>query len=248
MDVSAASDFIGSGIYFFIERGNYMSNLKFILPEDTLCADGATESDICPASVTGVPFCERLSFEDSSLINSADHKPIYIKKAPAAAMKFTQLKHSDNKSCAVFSELIPAYMKELDENAGRMYRPEWAPKWARSMINIQGDSDRHLELCYSEETLVGFLYGKRDYKQHRGYVRPGWGYIMEFYVLPKYRRNGYGKLMYTRLESLFQKDGVKRMYLTSDPVTGQPFWEAMGFVNTGKISPENALTIYEKDI
>lgn len=216
--------------------------------EDTLRADGASKFYICPDSVTGVPFWNSIGFEDSGLMDPDDHKPIYIKKAPMAALKFTQLSQDDNKSCAEFLELIPAYMKELDNNAGRMYRPEWAPKWAKSMIDIQGDSDRHLELCYSNEDLVGFLYGKRDHKEHRGYVRPGWGYIMEFYVLPKYRRNGYGKLMYTRLESLFKKDGVKRMYLTSDPVTGQPFWEAMGFINTGEISSENHLIIYEKNI
>ena len=32
----------------------------------------------------------------------------------------------------------------------------------------------------------------------------------------------------------------------SDPVTGKPFLEAMGYKNTGEKSPENNLAIYEK--
>ena len=54
--------------------------------------------------------------------------------------------------------------------------------------------------------------------------------------------------MLQRLESLFRERGVDRMYLTADPVTGRPFWEAMGFVCTGEISPENSLLIYEKSL
>lgn len=71
---------------------------------------------------------------------------------------------------------------------------------------------------------------------------------MEYYVIPEYRRKGYGKAMFERIESLFRSHGVQRMYLTADPVTGKPFWEALGFQRTGETSPENGLYIYEKDI
>ena len=87
-----------------------------------------------------------------------------------------------------------------------------------------------------------------DHPEHRGYIRAGWGYIMEFFVLPEYRRGGYGREMFRRLQALFQKDGAKQMYLTADPVTGRPFWEAMGFAASGERSPENQLEIYEKTI
>lgn len=69
---------------------------------------------------------------------------------------------------------------------------------------------------------------------------------MEFYVLPEFRRNGYGKQMYSHLEELLIMDGAKGLYLTSDPVTGKPFWLACGYKSTGKKSPENNQEIYEK--
>ena len=71
---------------------------------------------------------------------------------------------------------------------------------------------------------------------------------MEFYVRPEHRRYGYGTEMFRRLEKLFYEDGAKMMYLTADPVTGRPFWEAVGFVSTNEKSPENKLFIYEKPI
>lgn len=214
--------------------------------ESLLRADGATKFYLCPDSVTGLPFWKSLGFVDSGLTDPDDQKPIYTKPALGAAMAFIQLNRSDPASCAAFSRLIPAYMKELDGNAGRVHRPEWAAKWAESMLDAQGDPDRHLEVCYVGGNLVGFLYGKRDHPNHPGYIRPGWGYILEFYVLPEYRRKGYGRRMYKRLEALFRKDGITQVYLTADPVSGKPFWEAIGFTDSGDISVENKLDIYEK--
>lgn len=65
---------------------------------------------------------------------------------------------------------------------------------------------------------------------------------------PQDRRQGYAKSMFLHLEKLFSKHGAKRMWLTADPVTGKPFWEAVGFINTGTKSPENNYDIYEKEI
>lgn len=110
------------------------------------------------------------------------------------------------------------------------------------------DKDRFVELCYLGEDLIGFTYGKIDREEHRGYVRPGWGYVMEFYVKPEYRRNGYGREVYKHLENIFKANGVSNVWLTADPVTGEPFWSAVGFANSGKKSPENNLYIYEKEL
>ncbi len=146
-----------------------------------------------------------------------------------------------------FERLVSLYETELDSHLNRKTSPEILSKWANSMINIQGDSDRHLEICYDANNLIGFLYGKLDHPEHRGYIKVGYGYIMEFYVLPEFRHNGYGTQMYKHLEELLKTDGAKGLYLTSDPVTGKPFWEFMGFSYTGQKSPENNLDIYEKE-
>ena len=91
-----------------------------------------------------------------------------------------------------------------------------------------------------------YVYKLVGVKSHEGYIKVGYGYIMEFYVLPEFRRNGYGKQMYSHLEELLITDGAKGLYLTSDPITGKPFWLACGYKNTGEKSPENNQEIYEK--
>ena len=143
--------------------------------------------------------------------------------------------------------MIP-YNQELDEHKNRTTSMDFIVKWTHSILNMQGAYDRHLELCYDSENLIGFLYGNVDHEDHKGFVKPGYGYITELYVKPEFRKKGYGSAMFKRLEGHFASNGIKKMYLTADPVTGKPFWEAMEFVNTGIMSPENGQGIYEKAV
>lgn len=163
-------------------------------------------------------------------------------------IKYVRVFAQNQEVCAAFRALMTSYMEELDAHSDEPLPMDLLPKWIDSIIAMQGPSDRHTELCYVGDNLIGFLYGKVDHEDHKGFIKPGYGYIMEFYVCPQYRRKGYGKKMFLHMEHLFRKDGAKRMYLTADPVSGKPFWEAMGFANTGEQSPENKLDIYEKDV
>ena len=163
-------------------------------------------------------------------------------------IKYVQISADNEELCKAFKSLMVPYMEELDAHSDTPLPMDLLPKWIDSIIAMQGPSDRHTELCYVGDNLIGFLYGKVDHEDHKGFIKPGYGYIMEFYVCPQYRRKGYGKRMFLHMEHLFRKDGAKRMYLTADPVSGKPFWEAMGFANTGEQSPENKLDVYEKDV
>ena len=119
-------------------------------------------------------------------------------------------------------------------------------RFIASIVSMSEDKDRFVELCYLGENLIGFAYGKIDREEHRGYVRPGWGYVMEFYVVPQLRRKGIGTAMFHHLESCFKLDGATQMYLTTDTNEGIAFWQHMGFVNTHEKCPENQMEIYEK--
>lgn len=147
-----------------------------------------------------------------------------------------------------FHRLMRIYAKELDENQHRSTAPEILEKWTDSIILRQHDKGRYLKLCHDGTTLTGFVFGKIDLPDDKGYKKIGYGYIMEFFVLPEHRRRGFGREMLRRLQAFFAANGADRMYLTADPVTGVPFWEKMGFVRTGEISPENGLEIFEKEV
>ena len=161
---------------------------------------------------------------------------------------YIQLSADHAETCKVFESLMYEYLDEMNEHSEQPLSKEFQKKWINSIITIQGPPDRHLELCFVENSPIGFFYGKIDHKDHKGFIKPGYGYIMEFYVKPDFRRNGYGKAMFNHMQELFVNDGAETMYLTADPVTGKPFWEAVGFLNTNEKSPENHLYIYEKFI
>ena len=163
-------------------------------------------------------------------------------------IRYIPLSADNAENCRAFASLMYDYIDETNEHSERPLPGEYRQKWIDSIIAMQGPADRHLELCCVGEVPIGFFYGKIDHKDHRGFIKPGYGYIMEFYVKPDYRRRGYGKRMFKRLERLFHLDGAEMMYLTADPVTGKPFWESVGFENINEKSPENHQYIYEKSV
>ena len=144
-------------------------------------------------------------------------------------------------------ELVIPYMRELDSHYPDVEpAPEEAIRnYTKSMVNNQGSADRYLEICTLDGEPIGFYHAKVDHAEHKGYIKPGYGYVMEFYIVPRHRRKGFGALMFQRLCSLLATHGVRQIYLTTDPVSGKPFWERLGFVYKGEISPDNEQEIYE---
>ena len=106
----------------------------------------------------------------------------------------------------------------------------------------------HFELFFYEDVPVGFANFAIDTGGISGLIDKGFGFIMEFYIALEFRRKGYGKLFYNHIEETLKNDGTKNIYLTSDTITGVPFWIAMGFIESGKIDPDNKLPIYIKNI
>ena len=98
--------------------------------------------------------------------------------------------------------------------------PSIASKFIASIVDIAEDKDRFVELCYLGEYLIGFVYGKIDREEHRGYVRPGWGYVMEFYIKPEYRRNSYGRENYKHLENILKSNTSYNGYIELVDIAG----------------------------
>ena len=164
-------------------------------------------------------------------------------------LRFEQIDPKNKMQCECFKKMMYAYSEELggmEELCGEQDIAAVIEKWVQSILRLLGPSDRHLELCWLGDQPAGFLYGKVDHEEHRGFVKPGYGYVMEFYVAPLLRRKGIGTAMLRHLESCFKLDGATQMYLTTDTNEGIAFWQYMGFVNTHEKCPENQTEIYEK--
>ena len=168
-------------------------------------------------------------------------------------IRFTQI-YKENQD--LHQELLPLwldYMKEIGEhNSNSPYNNDEIIKDIQGLerrVKIQGNrKEMHFELFYCDDLLIGFANFAIDTGTVYGLIEAGYGVVMEFYIAPNYRRKGYGKILFGHIEKALKSDGTQHIYLTPDLVTGEAFWVAMGFRDTGKVDPDNKLPIYLKNI
>lgn len=164
-------------------------------------------------------------------------------------LKFSQIE-KDNK--VQYEELIKLwipFINELDEHCGKHTDITVIENQVQKRVNIQGmRNDMHFEICYCNGVPIGFANFAVDLGGIKGLLDAGYGFIMGFYISPEYRRQGYGRTMVNHIQDVFKSHGVKYMYTSPDPVTGEPFWSAMGFEDSGKMDPDDKLPIYIKSV
>lgn len=67
-----------------------------------------------------------------------------------------------------------------------------------------------------EMDIVGFIIYQIDNEKSDWNKRPGFGFIREFYIEPKHRRQGYGNQLLKNAELCLKRLGIEYVYLTSD--------------------------------
>ena len=100
-----------------------------------------------------------------------------------------------------------------------------------------------IDFALDGETAAGFSVYQIDKPESDWYKRPGWGFIREFYIVPAFRKAGFGRALATHTENALYQMGAERLYLTSDGAI--PFWRRCGW----KLSDEvcsNEQRILEK--
>lgn len=152
-------------------------------------------------------------------------------------IEYVRVNRENPNHCADFMNLGYAYMKEVAPNKSL----EVHDKFLNSILNRQNEKERWLIALKVNASMVGFAHFKIDRNE-----RIGWGYILEFYISPTFRRNGLGRTLYSYIKQEFIDCGMKEIWLTADKTNGEPFWFSVGFRDTGKT--ENELKILEISI
>ncbi len=60
-----------------------------------------------------------------------------------------------------------------------------------------------------------------------------YGTVNDFYISPKHRRKGYGRILNEYIENIFKDNQTATVLLYPDPVCGIPFWKAVEYRDTG---------------
>ena len=149
--------------------------------------------------------------------------------------------------CQLLEELMMAYVAETDMHRNISTPKDLIPKIAKSMVN-KLDCNRILVVVTDGNSGVGFCYAKIDRVGDRGMIRPDWGYVMELFVSPQYRKNGVGRNLINICEKFFRENGASNVWLTADSVTGIPFWIACGYSDSNEVSSENGQKVMTKHL
>jgi len=110
-------------------------------------------------------------------------------------------------------------------------------KFLRSILTRQGEPDRWLLILKHRNECIGFIHMKID----RG-ERQGWGFILEFHIVPTKRKLGWGRGFFNLIVKILKARGVKNIWLLTIPAVEQ-FWYSLGFKETGEIDRETGQKI-----
>ena len=165
-------------------------------------------------------------------------------------LTYLQIDRSNAKHFEIAKSLWLSFIHEVNEHDGTTETEEEIIDGLRKRISIQGSRpDMHFEIAFlKDDEPVGIAMFAIDTGTVYGLLEAGYGTVMGFFIRKEYRRKGFGREFFCHIEEILKKDGAPKIYLTPDGVTGEPFWRAVGFTDSGKIDPDNKMPIYIKDI
>ena len=148
-------------------------------------------------------------------------------------LELVSVAKDEAEKVSTFIRLGRDYFKDLDF--------EERERFLQSILSRLGEPDRWLFLLKYKNEYVGLAHVKIDKDE-----RPGWGFILEFYIIPSKRRMGLGRKFFSLIEDLLRSKGVKDVWLLATEAI--PFWCSLGFRLTGEIDKETGQKILIKSL
>jgi len=172
-----------------------------------------------------------------------------MKEGRMNTINYIQIQKENSKHVEDAKALWLPFTAELKKHKDERFYVDQVTDNLMKRIGIQGLRDTmHFELMYINNECIGVCNFAIDLGGIKGLIDKGYGYIMGFYITPDKRRLGHGRTFFQHIENVLIADGANYIYLTPDEVTGLPFWESMGFVNSHLIDPDEKLPIFIKKI
>ena len=132
---------------------------------------------------------------------------------------------------AALADLMTAYMAELGSSM-----PEAAIRGNLSDF-IDAQCEKGIicvSMAYEGEKPAGFSVFQIDTPESDWCLRPGWGFIREYYVVPAFRKHGIGRILADYTVQELKRMGAAGLYLTSTGAV--PFWQKCGWTLTDELT------------
>ena len=153
-------------------------------------------------------------------------------------MKILEYNHSLQKT---LTDMMVDYMAEL---ACPIPQEVIRGKLSDAMDQMALSRLIRIRIAFAGDTPAGFSVFQIDRPGKDWCLRPGCGFVREFYVVPAWRKHGLGKDLETDTIKCLADMGAKGLYLTSTGAV--PFWQKCGWKLSAEIT-ETGQAILEKD-
>ena len=100
------------------------------------------------------------------------------------------------------------------------------------ITGVSNCCSKHFIVMRSDRELIGFALIETASTDLID-IPYSYGTVNDFYISPKYRRKGYGRVLNAHIENIFKFSGTNTVLLSPDPVSGIDFWRATGYRDTG---------------
>lgn len=137
-----------------------------------------------------------------------------------SVIRFHRISGIGDPLAPVFKLFAESYLKEIGES-------ELGEGSVEESLVLQKEPRRWLLIVEIEGEYAGFVHAKIDKEE-----RPGWGYVIEFYVAPNCRCHGLGRTMWEEVRVRLALAGAKYIWLSAVK-KAEKFWSEQGFVDTG---------------
>lgn len=157
--------------------------------------------------------------------------------ATTAGIETSRVTKTSARLVSVFMSLGREYMEES------LIPPSERDRFLRSILARQEEPDRWLLLLRCKDEYSGFAHFKIDRNE-----RVGWGFILEYYIIPSRRRMGLGTKFFSSIAGIFQTRGVEDVWLLTSSPSAESFWRSLGFKSTGELDKETGQKILTKKL
>lgn len=162
-------------------------------------------------------------------------------------LEFVQIINGNMQHFEAASKLWVPFVEETNSNDGIYQSKDEIHVGLSKRIAIQGvRHDMHFEIAYHGGDAIGIAMFAIDLGTVYGLLEKGYGTVMGFYISPEHRRKGFGSEFWQHIETILRQDGATHVYLCPDSITGVPFWMHLGFIDSGKVDPDDKKPIFIK--
>lgn len=117
--------------------------------------------------------------------------------------------------------LIKDFTQEIFQNAFKLYFKELGidvKNWDALFKEMSEEGCNNVYIKMDNDEIVGFIMFKSE-QLSNWFFEEKIGFVREFWIAEKYRKNGYGSHLLKLAEDYFRENGIYKIILTTDTAT-----------------------------